>query len=342
MFKNKKGTFVIAELSSNHEQSFDLAIKTIDAIKESGADAVKFQTYKPESLTLNITNEFFKPRCKGLWKGIHPYDLYKKAATPYEWHPKMVEHARSIDLEWLSSPFDFEAVDFLETLDIQAYKIASLEILDIPLIKYVAEKQKPVIISTGIAKLSDIELAIETCKNVGNEEITILKCTSAYPTPYEEVNLNVIPSIAKMFGVSVGLSDHTLGVSVPLGAVALGAKVIEKHFTLNRQMGGVDAAFSLEPDEFKDLIINIRNLEASLGMSELKLSSEMEEIRKRGRSLFVVKNIKKGEQLTADNIKSLRPGDGIHPKYYYSILYKKARKDLPKGTPLDMADIDFY
>ncbi len=253
---------------------------------------------------------------------------------PYEWQPKLAEYAISLGLNWLSTPFDFEGVDFLESINIPAYKVASLEIMDIPLIEYIAKKQKPIILSTGIAKLADIELAVETCRNVGNNDITVLKCTSAYPTPFNEVNLNAIPTIQKAFNVKVGLSDHTIGHIVSLGAVAIGVTLVEKHFILDRKQGGVDSAFSMEPLEFKEMVDNIRVLEDALGKTGIEITKGMDDARKRGRSLFLVKDIKKGEEFTKENIKSIRPGYGLHPKYYWEILGKKATEDLKRGIPL--------
>lgn len=327
-------TFIIAELSANHNNDFLLARDTISAMKDSGADAVKFQTYKPESLTLNITNKYFYPRKEGLWKGYHPYDLYKKAATPYEWHPKLVEHAKSIGLEWLSSPFDYEGIDFLESIKVPIYKIASMEIKDTPLIRYAAEKNKPIIISTGAANLADIELAVRTCRDVGNYDITLLKCTSAYPTPYSEVNLRAIPTLKASFNTKVGLSDHTSGHSVPLGAVTLGATVVEKHFILDRKLGGIDSAFSMEPKEFKEMVLNVRQLEEALGSAEIVANDKVEKTRERGRSLFAVKDIRKGDVFSEDNVRSLRPGCGLHPKYLKDIIGKKSDRDFKKGDPL--------
>lgn len=331
----KSSIYIIAELSANHNNDFDLAMRTIKEMKESGADAVKFQTYTADSLSLDADNEYFGTRTEGLWKGRKPYELFQEAAMPYEWQPKLAQYALSIGLNWLSTPFDFEAVDFLESIDIPAYKVASLEIMDIPLIKYIAEKGKPIILSTGIAKLEDIELAVETCRSVGNNDITVLKCTTAYPTPFEEVNLNVIPVMQKVFNVKVGLSDHTMGHTVPLGAVALGATMVEKHFILDRNLGGVDSSFSMEPAEFKLMVDSIRNLEKALGASHFQTSPTIDAARLRGRSLFTVKDIAKGEEFTAKNVRSIRPGYGLHPKYYWDVLGKKAKDNIERGTPLN-------
>ncbi|ANQ50234.1 pseudaminic acid synthase [Flammeovirga sp. MY04] len=338
---SKDRTYFIAELSANHNGSLQTALETIDAIKESGADAVKVQTFTPDSMTLNLEDPLFMAGEKTIWKGQKLYDLYRKAALPFEWHYDLQKRCNELGLDFFSSPFSKKDVDFLEDLNVPAYKIASLEIADIPLIKYVASKQKPIIISTGIAKLSDIELAIETCYNEGNNNVILLKCTTAYPAPFEEINLNVIPNLKETFNLEiVGLSDHTMGSTVPLGAVALGARVVEKHFILDRKMGGVDSTFSMEPEEFKNMITSVRNLELALGSVNYKLTDKAEDSRKRGRSLFIVENLKKGDILTEDNIKSLRPGVGLHPKYLLKVLGKKVNKDINKGTPFSLFDIE--
>lgn len=334
--ENRKGkqVYFIAELSANHNNDFQLAKDTISAMKEAGANAIKFQTYNAESLTIDAKTGYFAPLKDGLWKGYTPYQLYSEAAMPYEWQPKLAEHALSLDLDWFSSPFDFAAVDFLESINCPIYKIASLEIQDIPLIEYAASKGKPMIMSTGIARLSDIELAVDACKKIGNSDITLLKCTSAYPSPYNEINLKTIPHMKETFGLPVGLSDHTMGIEVALGAVALGAEVIEKHFILDRNSGGADSSFSMEPAEFKQMVDGIRNLELALGEVNYELTESTKKSRTRGRSLFVVEDIKKGEELTPQNIRSIRPGAGLHPKHYKSILGKIANQDIMKGTPL--------
>jgi len=329
-------TFIIAELSANHNNDIDIAIQTIKAIAETGADAVKVQTYKPESLTLNKDTGYFSPRTKGLWKGYTPWKLFSEAAMPYEWQPKLKKVAEELGLVFFSSPFDIEAVDFLETIDVPVYKIASFEITDIPLIEYTASKGKPMIISTGVAEVEDIELAIETCRKVNNNQITLLKCTSQYPASIDQVNLSTIPNMKSRFGVDIGLSDHTMGSIVPTVAVSLGATMIEKHFILKRSLGGVDSAFSMEPNEFKDMVLSVRKVEAILG----KVTYEVSEADKlRRRSLFVVQDIKKGELLTQKNIKSIRPGMGIAPKFLKDILGKKSKSDLQYGEPLVFKNI---
>lgn len=328
---NNKGLFIIAEISANHNNDLTIAKKTIDAIAESGADAVKIQTYTADSLTLNANNEYFGPRTEGLWKGRTLYDLFSEGSLPYEWQPELKKHTEDKGLVFFSSPFDIEAVDFLESMNVPMYKIASPEITDIPLIEHVAKKHKPIIISTGMASAEDIHLALETCRNAGNENITLLKCTSEYPATPDMANLLTIPDMKSKFGVDVGLSDHTMGSTVPIAAVALGARVIEKHFILDRNLGGPDAAFSMEPHEFKAMVDAAREAYASLGQVGYELT---ERNKNRRRSLFVAKDIKAGEILTSKNIRSVRPGYGLHPKHLNEVLGKVAIKDIPKGEPL--------
>lgn len=325
--------FIIAELSANHMNDFDIAVKTIEAIAESGADAVKFQTFTPDTITLNCDNEYFHIKQGTVWDGQLLYDLYEDAYMPWDWQPKLKKIAEDLGLIVFSSPFDKTSVDFLEDMDVPAYKIASFEITDIPLIKYVASKNKPIIISTGIAEKEDIELAIETCLKEGNDKIAILKCTSSYPAPYEEINLKTIKDMEKTFNTIVGLSDHTLGDEIAIAAVTLGAKIIEKHFILDKKLGGPDCEFSMEPQEFKKMVTAIRNTEKALGTVSYNLSDKTRKNREFSRSLFVVKNIKKGELITEENVRSVRPGFGLHPKYLEEVLGKKAKKDLEKGTP---------
>lgn len=328
--------FIIAELSANHNNDLEYALDTIKAIAKSGADAVKVQTYTANSLTLDVDNEYFGKRKDGLWKGRTLFELFTEGSLPYEWHSKIKEYAESLGLVFFSSPFDKEGVDLLESLDVPLYKIASPEITDIPLIEYVASKGKPLIISTGMASLSDIELAIDTCRKQGNNDITLLKCTSEYPATADMANLLTIPNLKDTFNVKVGLSDHSMGSIVPVVAVALGAQVIEKHFVLDRSKGGVDAAFSMEPKEFHEMVKAARDAKLALG----EISYELPDKNKlRRRSLFVSKDIKKGEILTKENIKSVRPGFGLHPKYYYKVLGKKAKMDLEKGAPLSFDKI---
>ena len=325
--------FIIAELSANHMNDFDIAVKTIEAIAESGADAVKFQTFTPDTITLNCDNEYFHIKQGTVWDGQLLYDLYEDAYMPWDWQPKLKKIAEDLGLIVFSSPFDKTSVDFLEDMDVPAYKIASFEITDIPLIKYVASKNKLIIISTGIAEKEDIELAIETCLKEGNDKIAILKCTSSYPAPYEEINLKTINDMKKKFNTTVGLSDHTLGDEIAIAAVTLGAKIIEKHFILDKKLGGPDCEFSMEPQEFKKMVTAIRNTEKALGTVSYNLSDKTRKNREFSRSLFVVKDIKKGELITEENVRSVRPGFGLHPKYLEEVLGKKAKKDLEKGTP---------
>lgn len=335
-FKINNGkTFIVAELSANHNQDYDLAVRTIKVAKEAGADAIKFQTYKPESLTIDADTKYFAPKTEGIWKGYTPYKLYEEAHTPWEWQPKLKKIAEKEGLICFSSPFDYASVDFLEEMNVPAYKIASFEITDIPLIKYTASKMKPIIISTGIATLCDIEAAVNACREVGNNDIAILKCTSSYPAPYDEINLNTIPEIPKIFNTLVGLSDHTMGLTVPIAAVSLGACIIEKHFILDRKLGGPDSSFSMEPEEFKQMVESIRIIEKALGSINFNLTEKTRKSRNSRRSLFVVRDIKKGESITKDNIRSIRPGDGLEPKYYDDILGKKAAYNIKKGNPLE-------
>jgi pseudaminic acid synthase len=324
---------IIAELSANHNNDFHLAVKTIEAMAAAGADAVKLQTYKPESLTVDLGTGYFAPRTEGLWEGYTPWKLFSEAAMPYEWQPKLKKVAEDLGLTFFSSPFDLEAVDFLEGIDCPIYKIASFEITDIPLIEYAASKGKPMIISTGVAEVEDIELAIDTCRKVGNNDITILKCTSQYPAQISDANLATIPDMIKRFGVKVGVSDHTMGSLIPTVAVSLGATVVEKHFILDRSLGGPDSSFSMEPQEFREMVEAVRQAESSLGSINYSVA-EKDKLRRR--SLFVVKDIKAGETFTEENIRSIRPGYGMHPKYLGGILGKVAKVDLKIGTPLNV------
>lgn len=330
----KSPTFIIAEMSANHLQSFDNAVKIIKEAKRAGADAIKLQTYTPDTITIDCDNEYFQIKQDTIWDGTTLHKLYQTAYTPWKWQPKLKKIAEEEGLICFSSPFDKTAVDFLEDMNVPAYKIASFEITDIPFIEYIASKGKPIIISTGIATLSDIEEAVNACKRMGNEQVALLKCTSAYPSPLEDINLNTMPNIRETFKTIVGLSDHTLGHSVAVGAVALGAKIVEKHFTLSRADGGPDAAFSMEPDEFKNMVNSIREIEKALGEVNYDLTYKMRRSREHSRSLFIVKDIKAGEELNEENVKSIRPGFGMHPRYYNDILGKKVKMDIKKGAPL--------
>ncbi|SCG85843.1 pseudaminic acid synthase [Methanobacterium congolense] len=330
----KEPVFIIAELSANHMQDFDVAVDTIHAIKDSGADAVKFQTFTPDTITINSDRSYFHIEQGTLWDGRTLYDLYKEAYMPWEWQPELKKIAEKLGLTCFSSPFDRTAVDFLNKMDVPAYKIASFEITDIPLVEYTASKGKPVIISTGIAELSDIELAVNACKRVGNDQIILLKCTSSYPAPLDSMNLKTIPNMAETFGTAVGLSDHTMGSSVAVASVALGARVIEKHFILDKSLGGPDSEFSTEPDEFKTMVQAVRDVEKALGDINYDLTDDKIKSRNFSRSLFLVSDMAEGDIFTEENLRSIRPGYGLHPKYLKDILGKKARKSIEKGTPL--------
>lgn len=329
-----ESVFIVAEMSANHNQEFDQAVQILHAAKEAGADAVKLQTYTPDTMTILCDNEYFRIGEGTIWEGRNLYDLYSEAYTPWEWQPKLKKIAEGLGLIFFSTPFDKTAVDFLEDIKVPTYKVASFEITDIPLIEYIASKGKPVIISTGIATLKDIEEAVNACKRMGNNQIALLKCTSSYPAPLEDINLRTIPNLAETFDAVVGLSDHTLGISVSIAAVAVGAKIIEKHFTLNRKLGGPDASFSLEPDEFKEMVKSIREVETALGKVCYDLSDNTKKHIKFSRSLFVVKDMKEGEIFSEENICSIRPGDGLRPKLLHFVLGKKARKGILRGTPL--------
>lgn len=330
-----KPTFIIAELSANHNQQFDLAVKTIKAIKETGADAVKLQTFTPDTITLNCDNKYFQIKQGTIWDGRTLYQLYQQTYTPWEWQPKLKKYAESLGLIFFSTPFDKTAVDFLEKMNIPAYKIASFEINDLPLIEYVASKKKPILISTGTANLSDIKQAIKTCQQSGNNQIVLLKCTSAYPTLPEDINLITISDMKKRFKTLVGLSDHSIGITAPIAAVILGASIIEKHIILDRNLKGPDSTFSLTPIEFKQMVKAIRETEKILGKITYRPTNEAKRQREFMRSLFVIKDMKKGEIFTEQNIRSIRPAFGLHPKYLIKVIGKKAKKDIKKGTPLN-------
>ncbi|OFX28253.1 MAG: pseudaminic acid synthase [Bacteroidetes bacterium GWA2_31_9] len=326
--------FIIAELSANHNQDFDLAMRTIKAAKDAGADAIKVQTYTADTITIDCDNDYFKIKGGTLWDGKILYDLYKEAYTPWDWQPKLQKYAEELGLIFFSTPFDNTAVDFLEKMNVPCYKIASFEITDIPLIEYVASKSKPMIISTGIASLEDINEVLDACKRAGNNQIALLKCTSDYPASVEDANLNTIPDLERRFGVIAGLSDHSMGSEVAIASVVLGAKIIEKHFIIDRKTGGPDAAFSMEFDEFKKMVESVRNVEKALGKVTYEFTEKIIKSRKYSRSLFVTEDIKNGELFTEKNVRSIRPGDGLPPKFLKEIIGKKAKTDLSKGTPL--------
>lgn len=332
--------FIIAELSANHGHDINIAKETIKAAKDSGADAIKIQTYTADTLTIDCDNAYFKLNSGTIWDGKTLYDLYSEAYMPWEWQKELMEYANDIGLIFFSTPFDKTAVDFLEGLNVPIYKIASFEIMDIPLIEYVASKGKPMIMSTGIASLSNIEAAVEACRKVGNHQIVLLKCTSSYPARIEDANLRTIPNMKETFCVEVGLSDHTLGITVPVASVALGARVIEKHFILDKSIGGPDASFSLEPDEFKQMVSAVRDTEKALGNVDYSMSDSKKNNRLLGRSLFVVQDIKAGEAFTAENIRSIRPGNGMDPAQYHNVLKRKSRTDLKRGTPLQWEHVE--
>jgi len=327
-------TYVIAEISANHGQSFDQAAEIVKAAHAAGANATKLQTYTPDTITIDSTDKKFRTVSGSLWEGRTLYELYGEAYTPWEWQPKLKQIADELGLDCFSTPFDFTAVDFLEKMDVPAYKIASFELVDLPLIRKVAATKKPVIMSTGMASCEEIDEAIDAFREAGGTELALLKCTSAYPSPPEAMNLRTIPDMAKRFGVPVGLSDHTLGIAVPVAAVALGACIIEKHLTLSRSKPGPDTAFSLEADEFKQMVDAIRVAEKALG----RVSYEPTENEKANlvfrRSLFAVKDIKAGECITEENVRSIRPGYGLAPKYFDQIIGREALRDIPRGTPL--------
>lgn len=331
---NQENIFIIAELSANHGNNIEIAKETVKAAKRAGADAIKIQTYTADTITMNVKHDDFLIQTGGVADGMYLYDLYKDAFLPWEWHKELFELAREEGLICFSSPFDFSAVDFLEELDCPIYKIASYEITDIPLIKYAASKGKPMIISTGIAELEDIQIAIDACKSKGNYDITILKCTSAYPAPVKEANLVMINDIKTRFNVKVGLSDHTLGITVPIVAAAMGARVIEKHFILEKKVGGYDASFSLDEEEFKQMVNAVREAELSLGNVDYTLTEKQILGRQSSRSLYISRDVKSGEIVTNNNLRSIRPGFGLHPKHLDELIGKTFNRDLKKGTKM--------
>ncbi len=331
----QSNVFIIAELSANHNQDFEIAVKTIKAAKRAGANCIKLQTYTPDTLTIDCQKDDFI--IKGtIWEGKNYYELYKEAYTPWEWHKDLFDVAKKENLICFSSPFDNSAVDFLESLNTPAYKIASFEITDIPLIEYVASKNKPIIISTGIADEHDIKLAIDACHRMKNYDIALLKCTSSYPAPINEANLAMIKDLSEKYNVISGLSDHTLGINAPIVATALGAKIIEKHFILDKSLGGPDATFSLDEKEFSDMVKAVRQAEMSIGNIDYKLTEKQIKGRDFSRSLYIVKDLKKGEILNEKNLRSIRPGYGLHPKYFKDVLGKKINQNIERGTAFDL------
>ncbi|KXG76349.1 pseudaminic acid synthase [Thermotalea metallivorans] len=332
-------TYIIAEMSANHAGDLHRAIEIVHAAKEAGADCLKIQTYTADTLTIDCDKEYFKIN-KGTWKGENLYHLYKKAYTPWEWQPLIKEEVEKLGMDFLSTPFDKTAVDFLEELGVAFYKIASFEMVDIPLIQYVASKGKPMIMSTGMATLGEIEDAVHAVKSMGNSNLCLLKCSSAYPAVPDDMNLRTIKHLEETFGVPVGLSDHSLGSIGAVTAVAMGAKVIEKHFCISREVENPDASFSMEAHEFKQMVDDIRAAERAIGTISYEVSEAEEASKVFRKSIFVVKDIKRGEIFTEENIRVIRPGHGLPPKFYESILGHKATRDIERGMPLTFNMID--
>jgi pseudaminic acid synthase len=327
--------FCIAELSANHLQDMRLAEKMIRAAKKAGADAVKIQTLTPDTMTIDCNNRYFKVTGKTPWDGRSFYSLYSQTCMPWEWHERLQKLAAQLGLVFFSTPYDPSSTDFLAQLKVPAYKIASFEMTDVPFIRHVARKGKPVLMSTGVARVDEIDDAVRACRSTGNSQIVLLKCTSMYPAPLEELNLQNIRTLRKRYSTLVGLSDHTLDLNVCSTAVALGICMVEKHFTMDRKLGGPDAAFSLQPEEFQKMVALIRKTEKMLGDGLFKLSKGVKRNRQFCRSLFAVQDIKKGESFCAENIRSIRPGFGLSPKHYDLLLKKKASRDIRRGTPLE-------
>jgi pseudaminic acid synthase len=339
MLNNSK-CLIIAELSANHNGSLETALETIRAAKRAGADCIKLQTYTADTMTIDCDKDDFF--IKGTnWNGQNLYKLYKESYTPWEWHKALFDEAEKNGLIVFSSPFDKTAVDFLEDLNVPAFKIASFEITDIPLIEYVASKGKPIIISTGIATMEDIELALDTCRRMGNHDIALLKCTSSYPAPINEANMVMVRDFADRFEVVAGISDHTIGATVPVVATCFGAKIIEKHFILDRSIGGPDASFSMNEQEFTEMVKAVREAEKAIGKVDYTLSEKQQSGKIFCRSLYVVKDIKAGELITKENVRSIRPGFGLHPKFFDQILGKKIVIDIKRGQPMSLDFIEF-
>jgi pseudaminic acid synthase len=330
-----RSVYVIAELSANHNQDFDQAVRIIEAAKQAGADAIKLQTYTADTMTIASDREEFRIAGGTIWDGRKLHELYVEAYTPWDWQPRLKKVAADLGMDLFSSAFDSTAVDFLEKMGVPAHKVASFELVDIPLIQRIARTGKPVIMSTGMATVEEIEEALNAAREAGATQIALLKCTSAYPAPPEEMNLRTIPEMARRFGVPVGLSDHTMGISVPVAAVALGACIIEKHLTLSRATPGPDSAFSLEPHEFKAMVDAVRTTEKALGTVHFGLSEKEQASRAFRRSLFVVEDVKQGETFNTGNVRSIRPGDGLHPRHLAEVLGKRAAQAITRGTPLN-------
>lgn len=330
--------FIIAELSANHNGSLETAIETIRAAKRAGANCIKLQTYTADTMTIDCDKVDFVINGT-IWDGQNLHKLYQEAYTPWEWHEELFRVAKEVGLVCFSSPFDKTAVDFLESLNVPAYKIASFEITDIPLIEYVASKGKPIILSTGIAELEDIELALDACKRMGNNDIALLKCTSSYPAPINEANMVMVKDLADRFDVISGLSDHTMGATVPVVATCFGAKIIEKHFILDRSIGGPDASFSMNEEEFAAMVKAVREAESAIGVVNYTLTEKQAKGKDFSRSLYVVEDLRAGDIVTEKNVRSIRPGFGLHPKHYNEILGKKAKNHLEKGNRFSLDDI---
>ena len=326
--------YIIAEMSANHGHSYDEAVRIIHAAKEAGADAIKLQTYTPDTVTINCRSEYFRIEKTTLWRGRNLYDLYGEAFTPWEWQPKLKAIANDLDLDWFSTPSDETSLDFLESLEVPVHKVASFEIVDLPLLRKIAHTMKPIILSTGMATLAEIEEAVQIIRGEGNNHICLLKCTSAYPASPQEMNLCTIPHLAEAFHAPVGLSDHSLDLAIPISAVTLGASVIEKHFTLSRNVEGPDSAFSLEPQEFKAMVAAVRTAEAALGRVRYGPSPSENDCVILRRSLFVVQDMQEGELFTHDNIRSIRPGHGLHSRYLDELIGKRAAHNIMRGTPM--------
>jgi pseudaminic acid synthase len=334
---DSSGVFIIAELSANHNGSLQNALDTIKAAKRTGANAIKLQTFTPDTITLNAKTDDFLLKQGTLWDGKYLYDLYKEGYTPWEWHAELFKAAEAEGLICFSTPFDKSSVDLLESLNTPAYKVASFEITDIPLIEYIASKGKPIIISTGIAELEDIQLAVDACKKQGNDQIALLKCTSSYPAPIEEADLIMIKDLADRFGVISGLSDHTMGITAPIVATILGAAIIEKHFIIDRSIGGSDASFSLNEAEFTAMVTAVREAKKAIGKVDYTLTDKQRSGREFSRSLYVSADAKAGDVITEDNVRSVRPGYGLHPKHLPEVLGKQFSKDVQKGQRFEWA-----
>lgn len=331
--------YIIAEMSANHAGSIDRAMEIIHAAKESGADCIKIQTYTADTLTIDCNNEYFQIK-EGTWKGENLYNLYQKAYTPWEWQGRLKEEAEKTGLDFLSTPFDKTAVDFLEELDVDFYKIASFELVDIPLVKYVASRGKPIILSTGMGSIGEIDEAVKAIKSLGNESICLLRCSSAYPAIPSDMNLKIINHLEDTFGFPTGLSDHSMGSLAAVAAVAMGAKIIEKHFCISREIKNPDSSFSMEPDEFKKMVEEIRVVERAIGKIDYDVSEAEEKNRVFRKSIFVVKDIKKGDVFNEQNIRIIRPGYGLEPKYHEAVLGKRSTMDIVSGNPLKWNHIE--